>query len=230
MGKRTVETTEPAHVPGIGPCLEWQGARLRGYGRVRRAGRMQYAHRVAWEEVNGPIPDGLLVLHRCDNPPCVRPEHLFLGTDADNARDKAEKGRGNSPRGDAHGSKTKPESRARGNANGSRLHPERLARGDAHGSRLHPERRARGDRNGSRLHPESRPRGDRSGARTKPERRPRGDANGRAKLTEEKVRKIRSRHAVGESQTALGRTFGVNQVTIGRIVRLETWQHVGGRP
>jgi hypothetical protein len=51
------------------------------------------AHRVAWEKVHGPIPQGMQVLHRCDTPLCVNVEHLFLGTNADNQRDKASKGR-----------------------------------------------------------------------------------------------------------------------------------------
>jgi hypothetical protein len=59
-----------------------------GYGRV-----LVSAHRLAWELAHGPIPDGLLVLHRCDNPPCCNPEHLFLGTVADNMADKTAKGR-----------------------------------------------------------------------------------------------------------------------------------------
>jgi len=79
---------------GVGvdtPCDEWDGPRDRdGYGRLSRGRR---AHRVAWEEANGPIPDGMCVLHRCDNPPCRRLDHLFLGTVADNNRDKALKGR-----------------------------------------------------------------------------------------------------------------------------------------
>lgn len=53
------------------------------------------ASRFSWSITNGPIPDGLDVLHKCDNPPCVRPDHLFLGTDADNMADKISKGRGN---------------------------------------------------------------------------------------------------------------------------------------
>lgn len=52
------------------------------------------AHRKAWELLHGPIPDGLLVLHTCDNPPCIRPDHLFLGTHRDNQQDKWAKGRG----------------------------------------------------------------------------------------------------------------------------------------
>lgn len=60
-----------------------------GYGRV-----LVSAHRLAWELAHGPIPGGLLVLHKCDNPPCCNPEHLFLGTIADNMADKIRKGRG----------------------------------------------------------------------------------------------------------------------------------------
>ena len=81
-------------LPGHGPhgdCHLWTASRDRqGYGKT--SGLL--AHRVAWELVNGPIPEGMCVLHRCDNPPCCRVQHLFLGTRADNNADREAKGRG----------------------------------------------------------------------------------------------------------------------------------------
>jgi hypothetical protein len=67
-------------------------------------GRMHLAHRVAWGLERGPIPEGLCVLHRCDNPPCVRVDHLFLGTVGDNNADRDAKGRHVALRGEEHGS------------------------------------------------------------------------------------------------------------------------------
>jgi hypothetical protein len=76
-------------------CIEWMGTRhQRGYGVLRKEGRHVLAHREAYEQAYGLIEDGLSVLHHCDNPPCVNPEHLFLGTQADNMRDMRSKGRG----------------------------------------------------------------------------------------------------------------------------------------
>lgn len=83
-------------------CLEWTAyCDPDGYGRVTLMGRPQHVHRAAWIEANGAIPDGLHVLHHCDNPPCCQMEptegypegHLFLGTPADNMADKVSKGR-----------------------------------------------------------------------------------------------------------------------------------------
>lgn len=79
-------------------CWLWTGARkANGYGSLigdgGRSGKVLYAHRCSWELAYGPIPDGLFVCHRCDNPPCVRPSHLFLGTSSDNNRDTWSKGR-----------------------------------------------------------------------------------------------------------------------------------------
>jgi hypothetical protein len=75
-------------------CWEWTGVRNpQGYGVMRVGESNMQAHRVAWEVANGPIPVGLNALHRCDNPGCVRPDHLWLGTLADNNADMRAKGR-----------------------------------------------------------------------------------------------------------------------------------------
>lgn len=77
-------------------CLEWNKYRLPvGYGRTRYEGQNILAHRMAWILINGSIPDGMCVLHRCDNPPCCNVEHLFLGTRKDNTADMIAKGRMN---------------------------------------------------------------------------------------------------------------------------------------
>lgn len=69
-------------------CWEWSGFRLRGqHGVMTFKRRHTYVHRLAWEFFNGAIPDGLFVCHRCDNPPCWNPDHLFLGTYNDNNQD-----------------------------------------------------------------------------------------------------------------------------------------------
>lgn len=80
----------------VGECLEWKSGAKKRYGSLRVMGRRVYAHRWAWELANGPIPEGMVVCHHCDNPPCVNLAHLFIGTVADNIRDRDAKGRGRS--------------------------------------------------------------------------------------------------------------------------------------
>ena len=77
-------------------CMEWTGARSPGkypYGRVAFRGKNGRTHRVIWELANGPIPPAMDVCHRCDNPPCINVEHLFIGTRSENALDAVAKGR-----------------------------------------------------------------------------------------------------------------------------------------
>lgn len=75
-------------------CWLWTGAKGGGgYGAIKFEGKVVRAHRISWELVNGPIHDGLFVLHRCDVRLCVNPKHLFLGTHEDNMRDCSRKQR-----------------------------------------------------------------------------------------------------------------------------------------
>lgn len=130
------------HIQFTETCWIWDTQQKHGYGQLRAFGKLYRAHRFSYELHFGPIPEGLFVCHKCDNPPCVNPDHLFLGTAKDNIQDMIAKGR----RPDISGDK-----------NGMRKHPEKVVvkRGDEHWTRIHPENLATGDKSGRRLHPES---------------------------------------------------------------------------
>jgi hypothetical protein len=92
-----------AKVDMAGDCWLWMAYtnKKTGYGQYEYMGKMYRAHRFSWEQAFGAIPGGMCVLHRCDNPSCVNPSHLFLGTHLDNVHDRVVKGR--SAKGEAHG-------------------------------------------------------------------------------------------------------------------------------
>lgn len=122
-------------------CWLWIGAvNNKGYGRMTAGSRRKmFAHRLSYEHFIGPVGEGLCVLHDCpsgDNAACVNPEHLWLGTHAENMADMASKGR--------HGSISKPERVARGDRHASRTKPWAIARGERHGWRTKPESMPKG--------------------------------------------------------------------------------------
>lgn len=101
----------------ITPCLIFQGyIDASGYGSDWVNAKPESSHRAAWIRTNGPIPNGLFVLHRCDVKACANPEHLFLGTQKDNVADMYAKGRGQL--GETHWTRAKPNRVARGEDNG----------------------------------------------------------------------------------------------------------------
>lgn len=77
----------------VDSCWEWKGYKSKGYGRIKIFGKFHQAHRISYELFTGPIPDHMMVCHRCDNPSCVNPGHLFIGSAKDNMQDKISKGR-----------------------------------------------------------------------------------------------------------------------------------------
>lgn len=116
---------------GPDACWPWTGGRYStGYGRMSMGRKKTGAHRLAWAIANGPIPDGLVICHTCDNPPCCNPAHLWAGTNQDNTADRVAKGRS------AHGEKAWAKNPVRGDDHWTRREPERACRGALNGKAL----------------------------------------------------------------------------------------------
>ena len=143
-----VDKNGPLHPydSALGRCWDWtKGTVTGGYGVIRVDRKPKAAHRVSFEMRNGAIPENGWVLHNCDNPKCLNPDHLYIGTPADNVRDREGRGRNTYYRGENHWSAKSPERIPRGENHWTKKHPEKIVRGVAF---TKPERRARGERCG----------------------------------------------------------------------------------
>lgn len=202
----------------VSECWKWTGARTKaGYGLLTINYQNHYAHRLAWELHKGSkIPEGFFVCHRCDNPPCCNPAHLFLGTQDDNMKDASSKGRLAATQGEGHFNASITEDDVRrirylGSTN--------LARRKI-GERFGISRQAVTDilfkRTWGHVDPEWEP----------PKNKSKGTAHQNAKLTENDVKEIRRLSNEGMSQRKLAAKFGVSRGTIEPIIKGETWKHV----
>lgn len=195
-------------------CWNWtKGKDDDGYGVFSWQGNLIKAHRFSWELYHRrSVPDGLCVLHTCDNPSCVRPTHLFVGTQADNGKDRDQKGRG------LAGTKQSPQhvinrmqSRLK---NGKKYSPETIAKMSLAkiGKRASDETRKKMSdmRQGV-------PRPGLIGVLA-------GERNPRAVLTRDDVARMRELYQGGRSKQSLSVEFGIGWSQVARIVNGKSWK------
>ena len=199
-------------------CWEWTGSlQTGGYGVFKVKGKQVYAHRFSFS-LTFTEPGELYVLHHCDNPKCVRPDHLFAGTPADNSADCVSKGRAARGSQDGNAKLTEQavlairEKYARGGV-GQRA----LAR--EYGTSQSTIQYALNRRSWKHVHD--------SNDFSNKDRTLRGSQNGAAKLTEQAVLAIRERYSKGETnRSALAREYRVDYKTIWCILNRQAWKHV----
>lgn len=189
-------------------CWPWRRSANDAHCQFWVHGRSVGAHRMAYEYYVGSIPDGMWVLHHCDNPPCMNPAHLFLGTAADNSRDMVEKGRQCFGERNAHARLSDDDVR-------DVLISQKSSRSIAreYGVSKATIQRVRLRETWSHIGGES----------VVPPGVARGERHCRAKLTEAAVLDIRSNPATG---AAMARHYGVNEMAISQIRNRKTWKHI----
>lgn len=205
---------------GDDACWIWTGhcEKKRGYGQIGWHGKSMKAHRVAFLLANGFLPDDLEVCHSCDNPPCVNPKHLWLGTHQENVDDRERKGRNIVPKGEKHGRHKLTETQvkeirqiyARGGISMEKLGAQydvskvTVCNIVNHYHWDEANRRQRGHERGGK-----------------------GEKAGNHKLTETQVREIRFLYAQGDiSHQKIADRYGMTKTQIGDIIRRKSWSHI----
>lgn len=204
-------------------CWEWTGAvASRGYGHTHFRGEHVYAHRAAYESIHGVgSADGLVVRHKCDNPPCCNPAHLLIGTHKDNMADMWERGRANRVFGEDTNTAVLTEAQV--------LEARKLARGGMPIARLverfgtYHSNMTSAVTGGTWKHlPDAVPPSQLVKAKV-PGAKP---GQGATKMSEEKVRELRKMLASGMTGRAVAKVFGIDPVTVSAIKHGRCWSHV----
>lgn len=224
MPRKTVEERFWEKVQKTDGCWLWTGAGSKselGYGLFYFNGRYMGAHRASWIMRHGEIPDDLFVCHHCDNPTCIRPAHLFLGTQKENLADRESKGR--TLKGKDHWAHQKPERLARGSFHGNTRLTESVVRemrqkyADKKASQNELSREYGLSQASVNSILMGKTWAHAGGPITK---------RGRTKLDPDKVRTIRQMLASGLSQSEVARRMGVGNSTIQTIDAGLSWTHV----
>lgn len=205
-----------AAVDRSGDCWVWTRSRKKfGYGRFMLNGKQWIATRVSWVIAFGPIPPGKHVLHACDNPPCVRPSHLFIGTNSDNVADRAAKGRSFHPFGSLSGKSKLDEAAViaiRSSYDSGAASSTQLAAqyGVTPGliGQIITGRIWKHVGGSVRKGPAA------------------GERTNKNTITEAQVREIRMRRAAGEKLRAIAADYGCSEATISLAARGLTWKCV----
>lgn len=191
--------------PDFDQCMEWIGGKFDfGYGKFKLFKTHVRSHRFSYEFYNGPIPEGILVCHSCDNPPCVNPTHLWLGTHQDNDQDKVMKGR--STKGIKNATSKLTEGQVLEIINLSSIYTEEQI-ANMFGVASTIINRIKNGKNWTHIT---------NIIDTGPKM---------IRLTEVQVREIKKR-VITETCVKIAKDFGVNAKTINNIKNRNTWRHI----